>query len=298
MTRPIAVATWRFGLPAVEASGRAFQEGGSAMDAVEAGIRVAELDPSVDSVGYGGLPNADGVVQLDAAVMDGPTHEAGAVGALEGFRTPISIARRVMERSRHVFLVGEGARQFALREGFQEETTLTEEAKRRWEEWRTKRVAHQQPAGHDTIGLVAMDSTGNLAVGCSTSGLAFKEPGRVGDSPLIGSGLYVDNEVGGASATGVGEAILRFCLSFLVVELMRNGLSPQEACVQAIRRMVRKGRKFRKLHAAVIALDRSGRVGGYANHDRFSYAVWTPEGAQLIQVKPDPQDTDAWESDS
>jgi len=282
MAVPTAIATWPFGKVATAKSGEVLRAGGSALDAVEAGIRVVELDPNEHSVGYGGTPNAEGRVQLDAAIMDGRTHRAGAVGALEGFRTPISVARRVMERSRHVFLVGEGARRFARAEGFAEEETLTEETRQAWLNWKAQQ--HGDGGGHDTIGLVALDAEGNLAVGCSTSGVGYKEPGRVGDSPILGAGLYVDNEVGGAAATGLGEEIMKFCLSFLVVEGMREGRTPEDACREAILRMIRKDAKYRSIPAAVVALDVRGRFGGYSTTRGFSYGIWTPTRNEVIEV--------------
>ncbi len=275
MTQPAAIATWEFGVPAVARSGEVLTAGKRCLDAVEQGIRVAELDPEETSVGHGGLPNAEGVVQLDAAIMDGLTHDSGAVAALEGFRTPISVARRVMERSRHAFLVADGARHFALREGFVAEETLTENARQRWAEWRASDDASPT---HDTIGLVALDPQGDLAVGCSTSGIGFKDAGRVGDSPIVGSGLYVDNDVGGAAATGTGEVILRYCLSFIVVELMRQGRSPTEACEEAIKRIGPSADERGALAAAVIALSRDGDYGACSGRPGFSYGVWTPDG--------------------
>jgi isoaspartyl peptidase/L-asparaginase-like protein (Ntn-hydrolase superfamily) len=282
MPIPAAIATWPFGKHATAKSGAVLLAGGSPLDAVEAGIRLVELDPNEHSVGYGGLPNTEGIVQLDAAIMDGKTHDAGAVAALRGFRTPISVARRVMEKSRHVFLVGEGARRFALAHGFVEEPTLTDESKRAWLDWRAKQNGNGE--GHDTIGLVALDANGNLATGCSTSGVGFKEYGRVGDSPIIGSGLYVDNEVGGAAATGLGEEIMKFCLSFLVVEQMRQGRSPDEACREAILRMIRKDAKYRNIAAAVVALDKQGRFGGYSTTRGFGYGLWTPIRNEVVHV--------------
>ena len=219
MSKGVAIATWKFGQAAVAASGDVLTRGGTAMDAVEAGIHTAELDPTEQSVGYGGTPNEDGVVQVDAAVMDGVTMDVGAVAGLEGVRAPISVARRVMTDSRHVFLVGDGAARFARKHGFAVEETLTDAAREKWEAWRDS--PDRETDGHDTIGLLSMDATGAIAAGCSTSGVGFKEVGRVGDSPLVGSGLYADNEAGAAAATGLGEEILKFCMSFQVVEFMR-----------------------------------------------------------------------------
>lgn len=283
MSTPAAIATWPFGKPATAKSGEALAAGGSPLDAVEAGIRLVELDPDEHSVGYGGTPNADGVVQLDAAIMDGASHDAGGVAALRGFRSPIAVARRVMEKSRHVFLVGEGARRFALAQRFAEEPTLTEETERAWRDWRAKQNGDR--VGHDTIGLVALDAKGDMAVGCSTSGVGYKEYGRVGDSPILGSGLYVDNEVGGAAATGLGEEIMKFCLSFLVVEEMRRGRTPDEACREAVLRMVRKHERYRNIPAAVVAMDKSGRFGGYSTTRGFAYGIWTPTRNEVVGVE-------------
>ena len=254
------------------ASGASLSGGGSAMDAVEAGIRTAELDASEHSVGYGGLPNENGVVQVDAAVMDGATMDVGAVASLEGVRAPISVARRVMTHSRHAFLVGEGAGLFARRRGFEVEETLTDEARAKWQEWRDS--PDRKTEGHDTIGLLSLDAGGDIAAGCSTSGVGYKEAGRVGDLPLIASGLYADNEGGAAAATGLGEEILKFCMSFQVVEFMRAGLPPADACRAAVSRVLARRPEIAKHQAAVIALDPHGRTGGYATQDGFSYAVW------------------------
>jgi len=288
--RPVFIATWSFGQAASAVGWEILAAGGSALDAVEKGANVVEEDPEVMSVGYGGLPNAEGVVELDAAIMDGPTHAAGAVAGLTGIRRPISVARRVMERTPHVMLVGQNARRFALQEGFPDADLLTEQARQRWEAWRLERtapdVAHfednrareaagkENPRGaenvsHDTIGVCALDRAGHLAVGCTTSGMAWKVPGRVGDSPLIGSGLYVDDEIGAASATGNGDEILKVCLSYRVVSLMAQGLSPQEACEAALRYLLRKRPGQQGRGAACIALSKDGRTGAAATRDGF-----------------------------
>ncbi len=279
-TRPVAVATWEFGGPAATAAGEVLGAGGVSLDAVEAGINVTELDPEVGSVGYGGLPNTDGIVEVDAAVMDGPTHDAGSVAGLRGIRRPVSVARTVMEQSRHVMLVGPEALRFALSHGFEEEDLLTEASRKRWQE---RRNAEQ--VGHDTIGLAALDAAGNLAVGCSTSGLAFKEPGRVGDSPLIGSGLYVDNDVGAAAATGVGEEIMKFCASFLVVERMRAGDTPDRACRYVIDRILAKTSADADVPIAVIALGRDGSCGAASTKEVFPFAVWTQDGLEMREAR-------------
>jgi isoaspartyl peptidase/L-asparaginase-like protein (Ntn-hydrolase superfamily) len=249
--------------------------GGSALDAVERGVNAVELDPSVTSVGYGGMPNASGEVELDAMIMDGRTLEAGAVAALKRIATPISVARRVMERSRHAFLAGEGALAFARAQGFEERDLLTAAARDRFAAWRRQAqqaALEQVGTEHDTVGLVALDASGSLAAGCSTSGLRFKAPGRVGDSPLIGAGAYCDDEVGAAAATGDGDVMMRFALSYAVVERMRGGLEPRAACEAALCRMLDRGVLA---EAALIALDPLGRFGAAAiGRDSFPFAVW------------------------
>ena len=234
--KPLFVATWNFGLPACQRSMETLIQSKSLLDAIEMGIRVAEADTRVDSVGVGGAPNANGVVQLDACFMDGETHKAGSVAALENFPHPISVARRVMEKTKHVLLVGAGAAEFAREQGFASQDILTAEQKAKWLDWKAKQAKEANskdpkagsaaPPNHDTIALVGLDSTGHIAGGCSTSGLAYKMPGRVGDSPILGSGLYVDGEIGAAGATGIGENVMRHCGSFLIVELMRSGMDP------------------------------------------------------------------------
>jgi N4-(beta-N-acetylglucosaminyl)-L-asparaginase len=283
---PVFVATWRFGQEACEAGWKVLEAGGSALDAVEIGANAVEENPEVSSVGYGGLPNAEGVVELDAALMDGPTHRAGAVAAITGIRKPISVARRVMERTPHVMLAGHNARRFALQEGFPDADLLTDASRKRWQEWRLEQtapdVAHfpdkkprekawseEERKSHDTVGVCALDSSGNLAAGCTTSGMAWKVPGRVGDSPIIGSGLYVDNEVGAAAATGNGDEMMKVCLSFRVVGLMEQGLGPQEACEEAIRYLLRKRPGAQNRGAACIALGKNGQAGGAATQDGF-----------------------------
>lgn len=281
MSTPLLVSTWRFGLPANEAGAKILLAGGTALDAAIAAGAYAEADPTVNSVGYGGLPNSAGVVQLDAAVMDGKTGRAGAVGALEGIVHAVRVAEAVMHDGRHVFLVGEGAKRFALDHGFKEQDLLTEDAWKWYEEFRRTGVKRNF---FDTIGVVALDRYGDLAAICTTSGLAGKLPGRVGDSPLIGAGLYADNEVGAAAATGVGEDILKVCGSFLVVEFMRDGKSPQEACQEAIRRCARHQRRDEPTQCCFIACNREGAVGGASTREGFQYAHWTPERNVLIDA--------------
>ena len=275
---PIAVATWSHGVEAVTVCGRVLGAGGSALDAVERGATVVEVDPGVRSVGFGGLPNRDGAVELDACIMDGRTREAGAVASLRGCKTPTAVARMVMEKTPHVLLVGRGARRFASQHGFPEEDLLTEESRQRWERWRLQQGSDPGPEEHDTVGVLARDGAGHLAAACSTSGLAWKLPGRVGDSPLVGQGLYAEDGVGTATATGVGEEAMKVCGSFLVVERMRAGDSPTAACREALRRVVARQGGARDVQLAFLALRADGTWGAASLQRGFSYGLWTPEG--------------------
>ena len=281
MGEAVVVATWDFGLTCVEEGLRTLGEGGSALDAVEQAARVAEEDISVGSVGRGGAPNRDGIVELDAAIMWGPEHRAGSVAALQGYLHPISVARRVMEVSPHVMLVGEGARNFAESEGFEPEELLTEDSRARWETWRRENGVMPVDHHSDTIGVLAVDGEGNVAASCSTSGAGYKHPGRVGDSPIIGSGLYVDNEVGAAAATGLGEDIMRYCASFQVVEYMRRGMSPAEACKALLAQVRDKDPKGANASVFVIALNKEGEGAGGGMRQGFPYAVGTVAGGSM-----------------
>ena len=281
--KPLFVATWNFGLPACEMSYKTLQSGGSILDAIEQGIRLTEADVQNDSVGIGGRPNAEGVLQLDACIMDGRTQKAGSVAALENYPHPISVARRVMEKTKHVMLVGPGAARFAKAEGFETAEMPIAEQKRLWQEWSAQQKKDKVP-NHDTIALVGMDRQGNLAGGCSTSGLAYKLPGRVGDSPILGSGLYVDGTVGAAGATGIGENVMRFCATFLIVEMMRGGMDPTSACRATIQRIAKMDHKSpSELHINFLAIDKQGRYGAAGTDEAFQVAVVTNEGSKLIK---------------
>lgn len=278
------VSTWDFGVGANQAAWKVLAAGGSALDAVEAGARWAESELCNPTVGRCGNPDRDGVLSLDASIMAGDGR-CGSVAALTDILHPVSVARAVMEKTPHVMLVGEGAQQFAVQQGFQKQNLLTAQAEQAWREWlKTEHYAPQINAerrglpgdknNHDTLGMLAIDANGQLAGACTTSGMAFKLHGRVGDSPIIGAGLYVDNEVGAATASGMGEEMMRNAASFLVVELMRQGLSPGDACREAIARVVRKRPEAsRTLQVCFLALNRKGEVGAYALHRGFVYAV-------------------------
>lgn len=278
------VSTWDFGVGANAAAWQVLGTGGSALDAVEAGARWAEADLCNPTVGRCGNPDRDGVLTLDASIMDGDGR-CGAVAALEDILHPVSVARAVMEKTPHVMLVGAGAQQFAIAQGFEKTPLLTDQARQAWREWLQRseyapriNVERQQRPGdssnHDTLGILALDGAGRLAGACTTSGMAWKMHGRVGDSPIVGAGLYVDNEVGAATASGVGEEMIRNAASFLVVELMRQGRSPGEACREAIERVVRKRPEAsRRLQVCFLAMNRAGEVGAFALHGGFVYAM-------------------------
>jgi N4-(beta-N-acetylglucosaminyl)-L-asparaginase len=286
------ISTWDFGVAANQAAWTILGAGGHALDAVEAGVKIPEADLKNHSVGRAGYPDRDGHVTLDASIMD-HNYNCGAVAAIEHIAHPISVARRVMERTPHVLLVGEGALQFALEQGFKKEELLTPESDKAWHEW--LKTAKYNPSinsevhdygkggttgmpgganNHDTIGMLAIDAQGRMAGACTTSGMAWKMRGRVGDSPIIGAGLYVDGEIGGATSTGVGEEVIRNAGSFLVVELMRQGRSPQEACKEAVMRIVKRRPEASKtIQVGFLAMNRAGEVGAYAIQHGFSYAV-------------------------
>ena len=293
-TLPVVISTWNFGIAANQEAWKILSKGGRALDAVEAGVKIPEADLTNHTVGRAGYPDRDGHVTLDACIMD-EYGNCGAVAAMEYIAHPISVARLVMEKTPHVMLVGEGATQFAVEQGLQKERLLTAESEKEWKKWLVK--AEYKPVinvenskglpgnqyNHDTIGMLAIDAHGNISGACTTSGMAFKMHGRVGDSPIIGAGLYVDNEVGGATSTGVGEEVIRNVGSFLVVELMRQGYSPEAACKEAVQRIIRKKPQTAKeIQVGFLAINRKGEYGAYAIKKGFSYAVCNKNRQDLL----------------
>ncbi len=305
MPDPLVIATWKFGEKAVATALPMLQAGKPALDAALAGAQTVEDDPEVDSVGFGGIPNAQGVVQLDACVMEGKRLDCGGVAGVEHVKHVAALARRVMEKTDHVLLVGLGAQQFAVQQGFPLEPLVTPESLRKWDEARKKQKARSSapmkrrkgdlvPPGtfpsdsHDTVTVLALDRSGSLAGVCTTSGLALKLPGRVGDSPLIGSGLYVDDTAGAAGATGVGEEIIRIHASAFIVEAMRAGKSPQEACEAAVQLAIavalRRGKHLARV--AFLALDPKGRFGAACTKGTaFPFAVGRKGKVELLEAK-------------
>jgi N4-(beta-N-acetylglucosaminyl)-L-asparaginase len=307
VNKPIVISTWAPNVKANAEAWKTLSTGGRALDAVEAGVRIPEADPTDVSVGYGGLPDRDGKVTLDACIMD-EFANIGSVMALENIMHPISVARMVMERTPHVQLVGDGAFQFALSQGFKKENLLTPESEKLWRDWLKtskydpmtipKFLEEKERSGtekdpwpsamlnHDTIGMIAMDTKGNISGACTTSGMAFKMHGRVGDSPIIGAGLFVDNEIGAATSTGVGEEVVRICGSHTVVELMRQGYSPELACKKTVERMIKlRGDKAKNVQVGFLAVNKKGEFGAYSIQKGFTYAVQTAAGSKVYDSK-------------
>jgi N4-(beta-N-acetylglucosaminyl)-L-asparaginase len=285
-TKPIILSTWNHGIPANADAWAKLKETGSLLDAVEAGVRNTELDLENLSVGLQGLPDREGITTLDASIMLGDG-SCGSVAFVRQVKHPISLARAVMEKTPHVMLAGEGARQFAIAQGFpMEMEKLSPKAQVEYDKWKV--TSQYKPIinveNHDTIGMIGLDASGKLAGSCTTSGLAYKMHGRIGDSPIIGAGLFVDDEVGAATATGLGESIIRICGSFLIVELMRQGRSPQAACEEAVRRLVAKNKNIKDIQAGFLAINKDGEVGAYAVHPGFNYAQATESGNVLIDA--------------
>jgi N4-(beta-N-acetylglucosaminyl)-L-asparaginase len=303
LNNAVVISTWDFGKTANVGAWEVLSKGGRALDAVEQGARIPEADPANQTIGYGGLPDRDGYVTLDACIMD-EYYNCGAVLCLENIIHPVSVARLVMEKTPHIFLSGEGAFQFALANGFKKQNLLTEKSEKDWKKW--LKTANYKPEinvenrlynkdtdpmpggpdNHDTIGMVAMDANANLSGACTTSGMAYKMRGRVGDSPIIGAGLYVDNEVGAATATGVGEEVIRIVGSHLVVELMRQGKSPEGACKEAVERIIKRNpEKSKSIQVGFVALNKQGEWGAYSLQKGFSYSVQNNSIQQVFPAK-------------
>ena len=282
---PIILSTWNSGISANNRAYQVLQEGGSVLDCVEKGVNIIESDPNNRTVGIGGFPDEEGHVTLDACIMD-ERQRCGSVAFLQHIENPVSVARKVMEDTKHVMLVGEGALNFALRNGFEKKVLLTEKTLAAWKKRKAEAKASEPEINvenHDTIGLVARDAEGNLAGACTTSGVAMKLHGRVGDSPIIGAGLYVDNDVGTAAATGWGEAGLENAGSAMVVEIMRHGRTPQQACEEIVNRIAKKFENWKNIQVGFIALNKAGQIGAFAIQSGFSYAYHSAGKNQLIK---------------
>ena len=273
-SEPVVVSTWDHGLLANRVSWDILAAGGKSLDAVEEGVRVVESDPNIRTVGMGGYPDREGIVTLDACIMDYESN-CGSVAFLRDIVNPISVARKVMEETPHVMLVGQGAKKFALKKGFKETNLLTDLSRKEWNSWKisSKYESIINIENHDTISSLALSGDGRLAGACTTSGSAYKMHGRVGDSPLIGAGLFLDNQVGAAAATGLGEAVIKSSGSAMVVEAMRNGASPQDACQHVILRILKMNKQVENLQVGFIALDIRGNVGAFSIKKGFNYAL-------------------------
>lgn len=278
----ISISTWNTE-SANTASGELLAQGKPALEAIISGVAVEEANEENTTVGIGATPDREGNVTLDACVMS-PEGDYGAVLAVENIVHVAALARKVMEETPHVIMASKGAEEFAYTQGFKKQKLLTPASEKAWKEW--LKTSNYQPAinveNHDTIGMLAMDASGKIAGVCTTSGLGYKMKGRVGDSPIIGAGLFLDNEVGAAVATGMGEEVLKTVGSFLVVELMRNGMSPQKACEEAIHRIVKKGERYKDFQVAYIAMNKAGETGSYAIHEGFNMMKYQDGNSETI----------------
>lgn len=289
---PVVISTWQHGVAANKVAWEVLSKGAYSLDAVEASVRVPEADPNIITVGNGGIPDADGKVTLDASIMD-EKGRAGSVAYLQHIKHPISVARLIMEKTPHVMLSGKGALKFALDNGFEKEKLLSKSQKANWKRWKKEKkqfsnkinIENQLEENHDTIGMLAIDTEGRISGACTTSGMGFKMPGRVGDSPIIGAGLFVDGEVGGATATGTGELVMKTLGSFLVVEFMRNGMSPARACEEAVKRIVKKIPDYQKHQVGFIALNTKGEYGAFCIQPGFNYAIKSNKMDELIEAE-------------
>ncbi len=284
MNNPVILSTWNFGISANKEAMIALNNGGAAIDAAEAGARNAESDIENNSVGLGGLPDELGYVTLDACVMDS-NGNAGSVAFLQDIKHPVSVARTIMEETKHVMLVGDGAKQFAKSKGFEEIKLLTKKSENEWKKWLKDKREMTPHETHDTLSILVQDNAGNLAGACTTSGWAYKMHGRVGDSPIIGAALFVDNEVGCAAATGLGEEVIKSTGSFLVVELMRQGYSPNEACEEALNRVIKSHGGNPDFQIGYIALRKDGEIGVACLKWSFDYAIHKNGVNKLHNVK-------------
>ena len=283
--KPLVISTWNHGIAANAAAWEILSTGGKALDAVEQGVMVVESDPKNRSVGIGGRPDREGNVTLDACIQD-EKGNCGAVAYLQNIKNPIAVARMVMEKTPHVMLAGDGALDFALSQGFKKENLLTPESENEWRKWMSD-TGYKLPINvenHDTIGMVAIDASGNLSGSCTTSGAAWKMKGRIGDSPIIGAGLFVDNMVGGACATGQGELVIKIAGSHLVVEMMRLGKSPEEACKIAVERMIEKHPNHEGLQVGFLAVNKYGEHGGFSLRAGFDYALYDLQGNRMVKA--------------
>jgi len=285
-TYPRIISTWNHGVPANQEAWKYLMEGQSGLSAVEAGVKIPEADPKVRSVGYGGYPDREGIVTLDACIMD-KNNNCGSVSFLQNIKHPISVAKLVMEETPHIMLSGKGAFDFAVSKGFKKENLLTEASKQDWINWKKK--SQYKPVinleNHDTISMLLIDGNGDLFGACTTSGAAWKMHGRVGDSPIIGAGLFLDNEVGAAAATGLGEAVIRTSGSAMVVELMRQGHSPLDACkkiVDRISKIHKSGPDWEYLQVGFIAMNKKGEYAGYSLRKGFNYAICDSSKQNLL----------------
>ncbi len=282
------IATWRMAMEGVNEASQILEKNGDAGDAIETAIKAVEDFEYYKSVGYGGLPNEEMEVELDAAYMDGDTLDIGAIAAIKDFANPISIARRLSHESVNCMLVGEGAEKFAHKEGFERKNMLSDRAKIHYKN-RVKEVREQEIkpyAGHDTVGMVCLDTKGKMTAATSTSGLFMKKKGRVGDSPISGSGFYVDSKVGGASATGLGEDLMKGCISYEIVRLMKEGMHPQEACEKAVKELDKelKERRGQAGDLSLIAMNNKGEWGVATNIEGFSFAVATKDQESIVYL--------------
>ena len=283
---PRIISTWKHGVEANKISWKKLKNGEGGLTAVEYGVRDSENNPDERSVGYGGLPDREGKVTLDACIMNS-NNDCGSVSFLENIKNPISVARLVMEKTPHVMLSGKGAYDFAIKNGFKRENLLTEQSKKDWVDWLKK--SEYKPVinieNHDTISMLLIDSDRNLFGACTTSGAAWKMHGRVGDSPIIGAGLFLDNDVGAAAATGLGEAVIRTAGSAMVVECMRNGMSPLDACKEVVHRISKLHRnrpEWEYLQVGFIALSKSGDYAGYSLKKGFNFALTDDQNDSIL----------------